>query len=69
MTDPVVKPLDPIYGKESGHRLSNRLIRKNAKYNREREKRIAKCWDCGYFNHCYNPAECANETWERRKHE
>lgn len=32
MTDPVVKPLDPIYGKESGYRISNRLIRKNARY-------------------------------------
>ena len=34
MNDPVVFPLDSIYGKESGYRISNRLIRKNAKYNR-----------------------------------
>lgn len=61
MNDPVVFPLDPIYGKESGHRLSNRLIRKNAKYNREREKRIAKCWDCGSFAYCFDPAKCRKE--------
>lgn len=69
MNDPVVFPLDPIYGKESGCRLSNRQIFKNARHNREREKRIAKCWHCGYFNYCHNPAECAKETGKRRKHE
>lgn len=61
MTDPVLKPLNPIYGKESGNRISNLQIRKNARHNRERERRIAKCWDCGYFNYCYDPANCRKE--------
>ena len=65
MTDPVVKPLDPIYGKKSGYRDSNRRIFQNARYNAERRKRIAKCWDCGRFpNNCPDPANCRKEKKE-----
>ena len=64
MTDSILKPLNPIYGKECGQREANLRIRKIASYNRERERRIAKCWDCGYFNHlggCPAPANCRKE--------
>ena len=64
MTDPILKPLDPIYGNECGQRVANLRIRKIASYNRERERRIAKCWDCGYFNHlggCPDPVNCRKE--------
>lgn len=64
MNDPVLVPLDPIYGKESGYRDSNRRIFQNARHNREREKRIAKCWDCGNFAYCFDPANCRKEKTE-----
>ena len=61
MTDPILEPLDPIYGKECGQRDANLRIRKIASYNRERERRIAKCWDCGYFSYCFDPVNCRKE--------
>lgn len=63
MTDPVVKPLDPIYARNAfpGERADIERQRKEAKYNAERRKRIAKCWDCGRFNNCYDPANCRKE--------
>lgn len=67
MTDPVVKPLDPIYARNDfrGERADIERQRKEARYNAERRKRIAKCWDCGRFpNNCPDPANCRKEKKE-----
>ena len=67
MNDSILKPLDPIYGKKCGRRDANLRIRKIAKYNRERERRIAKCWDCEYFvrlGTCTDPTNCRKEKHE-----
>ncbi len=67
MTDPILKPLDPIYARNAfhGERGAIERQRKEARYNAERRKRIAKCWDCGRFpNYCPDPANCRKEKPE-----
>lgn len=66
MTDPVVKPLDPIYARNDfrGERADIERQRKEARYNAERRKRIAKCWGCGSFAYCFDPANCRKEKKE-----
>ena len=65
MTDPVVKPLDPVYctrdfpGREAEKK--RKKLESDLEYNAERRKRIVKCWDCGHFGYCYDPANCRKE--------
>lgn len=64
MTDPILKPLDLIYARNAspGERHAIERQRKEARYNAERRKRIAKCWDCERFpNNCPDPANCVKE--------
>ena len=64
MTDPRLKPLDPIYARNAfrGERGAIERQREEARYNAERRKRIAKCWDCGRFpKYCPDPANCRKE--------
>lgn len=66
MTDPVLEPLDPIYARNAfrGERGAIERQREEARHNAERRKRIAKCWDCGYFSYCFDPVNCRKEKPE-----
>lgn len=72
MTDPVLKPLDPIYARnaplcEKDARRKRAKYERDLKYNAERRKRIAKCWNCGRFpKDCPDPANCWKEKGNER---
>ncbi len=71
MTDPILKPLDPVYARNAplcdrDAKRKKKILERNLKHNAERRKRIAKCWDCGRFNNhdCPDPARCRKEKHE-----
>lgn len=71
MTDPILNPLDPVYARhdflrDKDAKKKKKILERNLKHNAERRKRIAKCWNCGYFdNHnCADPAHCRKERHE-----
>lgn len=72
MSDRILKPLDPIYARnaplcEKDPKKKRKVLERNIKYNAERRKRIAKCWDCGYFSYCFDPGHCRKENGEQEK--